>query len=84
MADTFEAIKKEFFKFPAWNIYETFASDFMNIEIEYNERMRTMKYDHIPTNPDDAFHSLLYLYITYLIRVKKRAPQSYDPGRDEA
>jgi len=83
MADTFEAIKQTFFEFPAWNIYETFANDFMNIEVEYNERTRTMKYDHIPTNPDDAFHSLLYLYITYLIRVKKRAPESYDPDRDE-
>ena len=83
MADTFEAIKKEFFEFPAWPIYETFALDFLNIDAEYNEKMRTMKYDHIPTNPDDAFHSLLYLYVTYLIRVKKKAPQTYDPERDE-
>ena len=83
MTDTFEAIKQEFFKFPMWSVYESFANDFMNIEVEYNERMRTMKYDHIPTNPDDAFHSLLYLYVTYLIRVKKRAPQTYDPDRDE-
>ena len=84
MSDTFEAIKHTFFEFPAWNVYETFANDFVNIEAEYSERTRTMKYDHTPTNPDDSFHSLLYLYITYLLRVKKRAPQSYDPERDEA
>lgn len=83
MSDVFENIKKRAFSFPCWPEYQTFAQDFLNIDAEYNEKTGRMLYNHLPTNPDDSFHSLLYLYVTFLIRTKRRIPGVYKENEQE-
>lgn len=83
MSELFDNIKKRGFNFPCWQDYETFANDFLNVDAEYNERTGIMKYDHLPTNPDDSVHSLLYLYVAFLIRTKRRIPGDFEKAEKE-
>jgi len=85
MSEVFDTVKKKGFSFPRWEEYETFAQDFLNVDAEYNDRTGVMKYDHLPTNPDDSVHSLLYLYVAFLIRTKRRIPGDFERAeREEA
>ncbi len=53
-------IKRQRFAFPEWEEFEPFAKDILAVYVEYNERTRTMIYDHPIDQPDDALHSLIY------------------------
>jgi hypothetical protein len=57
-------IKQGKFLFPAWEVFEPFAKDILAEYVEYNERTRTMLYDHPIDQPDDALHSLVYCKLT--------------------
>ena len=46
--------------FPKWEHFEPYAKDILAIYSEYNEYTRDMRYDHRSSDPDDAFHSMLY------------------------
>lgn len=73
LTEVFDLIKKKFFEFPMWSEYTGFARDILNEDIEYNIKTGTMRYCHLPSNPDDALHSLLFLYVFYAIRSKRHA-----------
>jgi hypothetical protein len=60
LSNFFFDIKQGKFMFPAWSVFEPFAKDILAEYVEYNERTRTMLYDHPIDQPDDALHSLVY------------------------
>lgn len=61
MTDFFQMIKHRQVIFPRWEDFEPFARDLMAIQIDYDEEKS--KYKFINSNPDDAFHSMLYGYL---------------------
>ena len=60
LSTLFESIKHGHMAFPEWEEFEPFAKDILAEYVEYNERTRTMMYDHPIDQPDDALHSLAY------------------------
>ena len=60
MSDFILDIKDKKIVWPAWGLVSKFLVDIENIYQEYNEYQRTVKYDHLPSNPDDAMHSSIY------------------------
>jgi hypothetical protein len=60
MSELFLLMKAQLVTFPSWEEYKPFAKDIMAIYAEYCEYARKIKFDHKPSEPDDAFHSLLY------------------------
>jgi hypothetical protein len=60
LSSVFFDIKQERFVLPEWAELEPFAKDILAEYVEYNERTRTMLYDHPIDEPDDALHSLVY------------------------
>jgi len=60
LVNVFSSIKQGKYVFPEWEEFEPFGKDILAEYVEYNERTRTMKYDHPIDQPDDALHSLVY------------------------
>ena len=60
----FQAIKNEQFLFPPWEIFEEFGKDILAEYVEFNDRKRTMIYDHPIDQPDDTLHSMIYARLT--------------------
>lgn len=60
LSGLFQDIKQGNFAFPEWETFEPFAKDILAEYVEYNDRTRTMMYDHPIDQPDDALHSLAY------------------------
>lgn len=60
LSSVFNGIKQEKFLFPEWTEFEPYAKDILAEYVEYNDRTRTMMYDHPIDQPDDALHSLTY------------------------
>jgi hypothetical protein len=69
MSAIFNAIKRgNVFRFPAWKDFaQPFAADMLSIFSEYNERMHMTQYKKSPSNTDDSFHTLLYLFLASMI-----------------
>ena len=65
------SIKEQGILFPVWEEFKTFAKDILGIYVDYNERMKTMYYDHPIDQPDDAMHSLIYARLAGLISLGK-------------
>jgi hypothetical protein len=61
------ALKEQQVLLPVWEEFERFAKDILGVYIDYNERMKTMYYDHPIDQPDDAMHSILYARMAGLI-----------------
>jgi hypothetical protein len=53
MAEFITACKEQNLLLPVWEEFEKFAKDILGIYIDYNERMKTMYYDHPIDQPDD-------------------------------
>lgn len=68
MTDVFTAIKEDKFLFPAWDDWKDFAQEFLAIFSEYDDRLRTTRYDKNPNSPDDAFHAFMYCMLASNIR----------------
>lgn len=60
LAQIFQEIKEGKYYFPEWEKFEPFAKDILAEYVEYNDRTRTMMYDHPIDQPDDGLHSLAY------------------------
>jgi len=60
LSSVFSEMKQGRFLFPEWETFEPFAKDVLAEYVEYNERTRTMMYDHPIDQPDDGLHSLVY------------------------
>lgn len=60
MSEFFQACKQAQMAFPKWEEFEPYAKDILAEYVEYNERTRTMMYDHPIDQPDDALHSMVY------------------------
>lgn len=58
MTDLFQKIKRREIIFPRWEDFEPFARDLLAIAIDYDEEKN--KYKFVNSNPDDAFHAILY------------------------
>jgi len=61
--------------------FEQFGKDYLAVSCEYSERLRQMKYVH--SQPDDAFHSLLYAVIFWLMHTGQVATTRYSRQDDE-
>ncbi|NDC22546.1 MAG: hypothetical protein EBZ49_00225 [Proteobacteria bacterium] len=60
ISEYFYAMKHGNIIYPNWKEFETFGKDILSVFTEYSEYRREMKYDHRPTDPDDALHSFIY------------------------
>jgi len=60
ISEMFYSLKKQEIMFPSWAQIEPYAKDLLAVYVEYSEFQRQMKYDHRPSDPDDALHSLVY------------------------
>ena len=63
ISEFLDACKRQKMLFPVWEETKEFAKDILGIYIDYNERMKTMYYDHPIDQPDDAMHSIIYARI---------------------
>jgi hypothetical protein len=80
LTEVFELVKRRFIEFPCWNDYQIHAKDLLNEDTEYNDRSGLMRYDHLPVNPDDGLHALVFLYCFFAIKSKRKALSNYDPS----
>lgn len=81
MTEVFNKIKMEKLEMYKWSDFEDIGKDYLNINSEYSETLRQLRYIH--TQPDDAFHSLLYAYLTWMRRTEQVPSTRYDPSVDE-
>ena len=81
MTDLFNAIKSEKVEPYMWSEFEDIGKDYNNINAEYSDRLRQMKYIH--TQPDDAFHSALYCRLPWMIKTKQMISTRLEPGDSE-
>ena len=66
MTELFNKIKTDIMEFYKWTEFEDIGKDYLNINSEYSDRLRQMKYIH--TQPDDAFHSAKWRRIVYSLK----------------
>jgi hypothetical protein len=59
MTDFFDDIKRQFMVFPPWETMAPFLVDIEHIHAEYGTGTGMLKYDHKPSEPDDAAHSII-------------------------
>jgi hypothetical protein len=78
MTDLFNAIKSKKVEPYQWSEFEDIGKDYCNINSEYSDRLRQMRYIH--SQPDDAFHSLLYARLTWMKRTDQIISTRLDPG----
>lgn len=62
-----DAIKTQGMLFPKWEEFKKFAKDILGVYIDYNERQKTMYYDHPLDQPDDVMHSMIYSWLAGMI-----------------
>lgn len=87
MADVFTAIKDGLIRLPAWEDFEPFAQDFLSITQTYNQTLRYIQYSHPVSQPDDAFHALVYCLLASMMDVQRPdiiAPRQYDDAEIRA
>jgi len=66
MAETIWRIKNGFFLFPKWSVFKPYADHYTSLYAEPNSRGK-LRYEHKDGQPDDAFHSTIYAYLSALI-----------------
>ncbi len=82
MSAIFDAVKAGKCEFPPWDEFkDPHARDFLNIYSEYNEKLRMIQYDHVPGNPDDSFHSLVYCWLASMLVVAR--PDILIPNQED-
>lgn len=81
MTDLFNGLKSGRVRPYCWNEFEEFGRDYLNINSEYSETLRQLRYVH--TQPDDAFHSTLYAYLSWVLATNQQVSTRYDAGSDE-
>jgi hypothetical protein len=69
MTDMFGYLKTRHIVLPKWEQIKPLAGDALNIFATYVTRMGSpvMRYDHIPSKPDDWFHSMIYCYLAAVV-----------------
>jgi hypothetical protein len=82
MTDAFNALKAEKIEPFVWSEFEDIGKDYLNISSEYSDKLRQMRYIH--TQPDDSFHSLVYMRVTWLVRTGQKPSTRYRRGEDDA
>jgi hypothetical protein len=60
LSDVIVKIKRQGFRFPAWNSFRQYSGDFLSVYEEYSDKSRMTIYDHPPDQPDDMLFSLTY------------------------
>jgi hypothetical protein len=64
MSRVINGIKRNQFRFPRWELWRPFAQDMLNVQVEYDDKKRVMKYTHREDAPDDAFHATMYAMLS--------------------
>lgn len=78
MTELFNRIKMGKMEFYNWPEFEDIGKDYLNINSEYSETLRQLRYIH--TQPDDSFHSTLYALISWMIVTKQKPVTRLEPG----
>jgi len=73
MADFIRAIKRGQVEFFDWDEFATFGQDFLNIDMEFNDKRNKAVYTHRVDSPDDAFHAAQYCYLAHKLYYKQLA-----------
>ena len=60
ISEVYYGLKKQEIVFPRFDEWASFATDILNVGVEYSEYQRKMMYVHRSSEPDDSLHSLLY------------------------
>lgn len=81
MTEAFNRIKARKIEFFRWNDMADYAQDYLNINTEYSDRLRQMRYIH--TKPDDSMHSGLYALLGWMISTNQTPMTRYLPGEDD-
>lgn len=81
MTDLFNKIKTHMLEFYKWEDFEYIGKDYLNINAEYSDTLRQIRYIH--SQPDDAFHSLLYAILCWMIINQQTPTTRYEPGVDD-
>lgn len=71
MADFIRSIKRGQVEFFDWDQFATFGQDFLNIDMEFNDKRNKATYTHRVDSCDDAFHSALYCYLAHKMYFKQ-------------
>lgn len=72
MSAFFDAIKDKKVLFPDWEEWRRpHGQDFLNIHSEHDEKRNTVKYDHLPGNPDDSYHSFAMCFLASMLDVPR-------------
>jgi hypothetical protein len=71
LTNFFDDVKDQKFMFPEWAEFEWFGDSILAEYVEYNERTKTMQYDHPIDQPDDGLHSLVYCKLAADIAIGK-------------
>lgn len=82
MTDYFNKLKNQVVQPYRWSEFEDIGKDYLNINAEYSESLRQVKYVH--TQPDDSFHSGLYAVLCWMRVTNQVASTRYAPGEDDA
>ena len=81
MTELFSRIRHQTIEFYNWSEFEDIGKDYLNINSEYSDTLRQLRYIH--TQPDDAFHSCLMMLLCWM-RVTNQIPVTrYDPQTDD-
>ena len=76
MSETLQAFKRKEFVFPPWEKAKEFLRDAEHLYADYRDKRKNeMYYDH--TEPDDAFHSLVYLRLAAKLHFNELIPNQY-------
>ena len=67
LAEFIGACKERELLYPPWELFQQYAKDILGVYIDYNERMKTMYYDHPIDQPDDFMHSNIYARLAGMI-----------------
>ena len=81
MTELFNRIKMNLIEFYKWSEFEDIGKDYLAINSEYSDTLRQIRYIH--NQPDDAFHSCLYLLLAWMRGTQQIPITRYDPKTDD-
>ena len=81
MTELFSRIKRQVMEFYNWSEFEDIGKDYLNINSEYSDTLRQLRYIH--TQPDDAFHATLMMLLCWMRHTDQVPITRYDPRTDD-
>jgi len=81
MTELFNRIKMNLVEFYKWSEFEEIGKDYLAINSEYSDTLRQIRYIH--NQPDDAFHSCLYMLLAWMRATQQIPITRYDAKNDD-